>query len=241
MQAQVSEKHFINRVTQLSKILAAIVFITFPIITLYVGYQAGLKTGSLNTQMPEIAQDLSVVKSENVLRRYFDPETKISFNYPAQWGEVVVSNERGTCDENYTIDPCSLKSYGFSVLKRCEGCQPASFMAAETLGHENNTPARGVGWQDGAGLITSLYLTECNETNSCEVVENDNKVLLRKTVRTGHFSGGDSPVQTAAVYQVYVSKNPYYGVMLLDNFTEDIKVKELFEDTVISSLNVNSQ
>jgi len=35
------QKHFMNRVTTLSKVLAAVVFITLPIVTLWLGYQRG--------------------------------------------------------------------------------------------------------------------------------------------------------------------------------------------------------
>lgn len=37
------QKHFANRVTPLSKALALILFVVLPILTLYVGYQAGIK------------------------------------------------------------------------------------------------------------------------------------------------------------------------------------------------------
>lgn len=240
-QVPVPEKHFMNMVTPLSKTLALVLFVALPLVTLYIGYQAGLKTGILSGEMSGAVQVIPATESKSSIRSYSDPETKISFSYPAQWGEVVVSDERGTCDKNYTTDPCNLKTYGFSAFKNCAGCQPTSFMAAETLGHQNNTPARGPGWQDSAGSITASYLTACTQESSCEVVENDKKVQLAKTVRTGYFSGDDPPLQTATTYKVYVPNNPYYGVLLSDIFTEDLEIKKLFSDTVVASLSVSSQ
>lgn len=67
------QKHFINRATTFSKILAAVVFITLPLVTLYIGYQQGMKVTSYSqTPSPE-----------------FSFETKESLDVPSQTEGVI--------------------------------------------------------------------------------------------------------------------------------------------------------
>lgn len=64
------QKHFLNRVTPFSKILAFILFVTLPIITLYIGYQRG-------TQNTASLQQSAMEGSESAMASSF-PWAKVS-------------------------------------------------------------------------------------------------------------------------------------------------------------------
>lgn len=68
--AETPQKHFLNRVTPFSKALALILFVALPLLTLYLGYQAGLKD---NAFKHEVTPDNAVSA-----RNQADTESEVS-------------------------------------------------------------------------------------------------------------------------------------------------------------------
>lgn len=57
------QKHFVNRVTPLSKLLALMLFVALPILTLYLGYREGIQ--SAKSQETQLISDLSTPGSDS--------------------------------------------------------------------------------------------------------------------------------------------------------------------------------
>lgn len=85
---ETSQKHFMNRVTPLSKILASTLFVLFPILTLYIGYQYGAGT------FPK--QDRSVAEKEEAFLGAITNAYRVEYPdspYTAQYVLCAVPDE----------------------------------------------------------------------------------------------------------------------------------------------------
>lgn len=95
------QKHFINRVTTFSKVLAVILFITLPVVTLYIGYQQGIKK-----EIPSVVEtnESNSVSLVGVLSDARSPESqavnKVTITTPA---EKVDGTERTGSDRIFTF------------------------------------------------------------------------------------------------------------------------------------------
>ena len=82
MEQTTHEKHFVNRATPLSKGLALVLFIMLPLLTLYIGYQAGIEGDIVPEQ---VVNEEHTVENQAGYKKYVDAKYGISFDIPKDW------------------------------------------------------------------------------------------------------------------------------------------------------------
>lgn len=82
---EVSQKHFVNRITPLSKTLAVIFFIFIPLITLYAGYKVGTKHNIVPSAVKSDTTAVNEVNTVTTSKTYINEELGFSVEIPAGW------------------------------------------------------------------------------------------------------------------------------------------------------------
>lgn len=119
---EVPKKYFINRATTFSKVLTVILFITLPIVTLYIGYRIGMSSA----QSQDISEATNVVPSEE------NVEVKYSYKFNGEetgyWSDgvrVYLQSVYPDSSGAWIIDD---RSTVFTV----EGADPETFKVLES-------------------------------------------------------------------------------------------------------------
>lgn len=177
---------------------------------------------------PEVVLKESDGRYSVETKTYRDDDLGITFEYPATWGEITVDDEAGNCPSGYEADNCN-----FRTLLLKEVYSAAIILSAETKGHHDNPPGRGGFWGDDAGNISLNYISECEASQDCTVVENSNDVKFALYKADSRIETNYKPER----YYVYNPNNQYYGMVLAADSlnSQATENSSLFKEIVIES------
>lgn len=167
--------------------------------------------------------------SEGKTQTYRDEVLGIMFEYPAAWGEITVGDEKGWCPADYSEDECNFRTLLFK-----DAYTAGTFLAAETRGHHNNPVGRGGFWGDLAGNISAEYVAECESTERCTIMKNNNGLSFA-------LYAADPPPEEMGYrperYYIFNPNNQYYGIVLSSHRLDSASSENnrLFKETVIDS------
>ncbi len=224
----------LHRVTTTSKILAAVVMIILPFAGFWVGYKiASEKVVEVPVVMQSEVSNVDDLSNseidDSLLRKFVDDVFGFSFQYPAKWGEVVISEYEGICKDGSA--PCLERSYNFDNLVEARG--NAKFLTVQKNGFSDNRGDRGAGWDSFAGNITDDYLTKCSTEASCKIITSNTNLQI-----AGYYSiieMGENEEKYS--YQIFKSDIGLGMIFSSAGFGPVVPGSESeFQDTVIKSL-----
>jgi hypothetical protein len=225
----------IYKVTTLSKYLALALFIILPFLGGWIGYTYALErvfeVEKVITE--EVVIEVTSKEDKNYssvnIKSYRDETLGLTFDYPSDWGEVTVNDEKGRCSQDYALDDCNFRTLIFKDIS-----SQAIFLSAETKGHQDNPIGRGAFWGDVAGSITSDYLSSCEQRNNCSIVKNSNDVsFIVYEANPPPEEMGYQPER----YYVHNPDNQYYGLVLSSHRinSQSPENNRMFKEIVIDS------
>jgi len=231
----ISKGSSLNRVTPLSKYLALVLFVAMPFIGGWVGYHyAPEKVVEVEKVITkEVVIGVTSKEDKNFssvnIKTFRDETLGLTFDYPSDWGEVTVNDERGSCSQDYALDDCNFRSLLFKDIS-----SQAIFLSAETKGHQDNPIGRGAFWGDMAGSITFNYLSLCEQRNNCSIVKNSNGVAFIM------YEADPPPEEMGYQPERYYVHNPdsqYYGLVLSSHRinSQSPENNRMFKEILINS------
>lgn len=209
---ETSHKHFVNRVTPLSKALALALFVALPLLTLYVGYQAGTRTvdPGIGAQVSD-AKEMSTPVVEFEQRELSSNEVHLSVSLPKDW---VARSSSEAESPDYTLVPedkyepriLSGAQFVFFTGNKYADMTPAQFVEKEGAQDLNcsNCESRQAITIDGVpasqlltsnfdGVIQTAIISLLKNGQEIKLIFTfdsytaENQRILQEIIRTLHF------------------------------------------------------
>lgn len=239
----------LSRVTPVSKVLAAIIFIILPFVGAYVGYQlAPEKVVEVENDIDTaISIDKEVLKMEDEiidksdqLKNFTDDVFGFSFKYPTEWGEVSVEVYNGVCAKE-VLTPCQRRKYYFTGP---DSSNNVRFMVAMNNTFSLHAGDGGDGyWGMNAGNITNDYMDKCVSDESCKEITSNSGVKITSTYGLIYDYGEEeNPTKKPDyIYQIHKDDINVGIIMSSRGLVNQPNYENLFQDTVVKTFEFLNQ